>query len=64
MIGAELGSSVVGALVGLDETGDKVVLRLGKAVGAGVIGANVGAGVFREGLATDAESTLLSSPLG
>ena len=64
MIGAELGSSVVGALVGLDETGDKVVDRLGKAVGADVIGANVGAGVFREGTAIDAESTLLSSPLG
>lgn len=62
MIGAALGADVVGALVGLDETGDKVGVRLGKAVGADVIGANVGAGVFREGSATDAESIL--SPLG
>ena len=62
--GAEVGEKVVGALVGLDETGAKVGDRLGEAVGADVIGASVGAGVFRGVSPADAESTLPSPSLG
>ena len=57
MTGAEDGADVIGALVGLDETGENVGDRLGEAVGDDVIGARVGAGVFREGLAADVDLT-------
>ena len=64
MTGADVGANVIGDLVGLGETGEKVGDRLGEAVGVDVIGARVGAGVFREGLAADVDLTLSLPPLG